>query len=84
MQILTFLVGLLLVIIGIFMYKQHNSLSEYGLLPLLTGVILCLHVVLHKLDEKTPTALDVYRNKTTLQITYKDGIPVDSVVVFKK
>lgn len=31
----------------------------------------------------TPTALDVYRGKTTLQITYKDSIPVDSVVVFK-
>lgn len=26
--------------------------------------------------------LDVYRGKTTLEITYKDSIPVDSVVVF--
>jgi len=31
----------------------------------------------------TPTAIDVYRGKTTLEITYKDGIPIDSVVVFK-
>jgi hypothetical protein len=31
----------------------------------------------------TPTAIDVYRGKTTLEITYKDGIPVDSVMVFK-
>lgn len=30
-----------------------------------------------------PTAMDVYQNKTTLEITYRDGIPVDSVVVFK-
>lgn len=30
-----------------------------------------------------PTAMDVYQGKTTLEITYKDGIPVDSVVVFK-
>ena len=30
-----------------------------------------------------PTPLDVYRNKTTLQITYQDSIPVDSIVVFK-
>lgn len=30
-----------------------------------------------------PTAMDVYRGKTTLEITYKDGVPVDSVVVFK-
>lgn len=31
-----------------------------------------------------PKAIDVYRNKTTLEITYRDSIPVDSVVVFKK
>ena len=31
----------------------------------------------------TPTALDVYKGKTELQITYKGTIPVDSVVVFK-
>lgn len=30
-----------------------------------------------------PTAMDVYQGKTTIEITYKDGIPVDSVVVFK-
>lgn len=32
----------------------------------------------------TPQAIDVYKNKTTLEITYKDSIPVDSVVVFKE
>ena len=31
-----------------------------------------------------PTAMDVYQGKTTLEITYKDGVPVDSIVVFKK
>ena len=30
-----------------------------------------------------PRAIDVYRGKTTLEITYKDSIPIDSVVVFK-
>lgn len=30
-----------------------------------------------------PKPIDVYRNKTTLQVTYKDSIAVDSVVVFK-
>lgn len=29
------------------------------------------------------TALDVYQGKTTLEITYRDSVPVDSVVVFK-
>ena len=30
-----------------------------------------------------PTAIDVYRGKTTLEITYRDGVAVDSVVVYK-
>lgn len=30
-----------------------------------------------------PSALNVYQGKTTLQITYRDSIPIDSVVVFK-
>jgi hypothetical protein len=27
--------------------------------------------------------IDVYRGKTTLEITYRDSMPVDSVVVYK-
>lgn len=30
-----------------------------------------------------PTAIDVYKGKTTLEITYRDGVPVDSTVVWK-
>lgn len=32
----------------------------------------------------TPKAIDVYRGRTTLEITYKDSIPIDSIVVFKE
>ena len=28
-------------------------------------------------------AIDVYRSKTTLEITYKDRVPIDSTVVWK-
>ena len=31
----------------------------------------------------TPKAIDVYKGKTTLEITYKDNIAIDSTVVFK-
>ena len=44
-------------------------------------VILALAFKGCKGDE--PTAIDVYRGKTTLKITYKDSIPVDTIVVFK-
>lgn len=35
------------------------------------------------LAPKEPSALAVYKGKTCLEITYRDGVPVDSVVVFK-
>ena len=34
-------------------------------------------------SEPTPTALDVYRGNTELEITSVNGIPTDTVVVFK-
>lgn len=46
---------------------------------LIGGVMLCNDGV----KAKHPTALDVYRGKTTLEITYRDSIAVDSVVVYK-
>lgn len=30
-----------------------------------------------------PKPIDVYRGNTTLEITYKDSVPVDSVVIWK-
>jgi hypothetical protein len=35
-----------------------------------------------KQDNK-PTALDVYQGKTTLEITYRDNMAIDSTVVYK-
>lgn len=41
-------------------------------------------IILHEgIQSLEPGAIDVYRGKTTLEITYRDGIPVDTVVVFK-
>ena len=38
-------------------------------------------LLLFQLDK--PKAIDVYKGKTTLEITYKDSVPVDSTVVWK-
>ena len=46
---------------------------------LIGGVMLCNMGV----NEKHPTALDVYRGKTTLEITYRDSVAIDSTVVYK-
>ena len=53
---------------------------EIGLVAFLsTIVILTLAIAL----KRKPQAIDVYRGKTTLEITYKDEVPIDSVVVWK-
>ena len=60
--------------------------DESNLFSFLSGgtLILCITLLI-AIEEKnnTPTALDAYQGKTTLEITYRDSIPVDSVVVFK-
>jgi hypothetical protein len=37
-----------------------------------------------KLENPKPAAIDVYRDKTTLEVTYRDSVAIDSTVVFKK
>lgn len=41
-------------------------------------VFFCLLYNLNK-----PKAIDVYKGKTTLEITYKNRVPIDSTVVWK-
>ena len=48
------------------------------------GVILIVIGVITDFYNQKHTAIDVYQGKTTLEITYRDSIPVDSVVVYKE
>ena len=49
---------------------------------LVGGAIACLCLIkAYNINE--PTALDVYRGKTTLEITYRDSVAIDSTVVYK-
>ena len=36
------------------------------------------------IEKPTPSAIDVYRGNTELEITSVNGVPTDSVVVFKE
>ena len=54
------------------------KIQKYSLVALLT---ICICGII---SISTPKAIDVYRGRTTLEITYKDSIPIDSVVVFKE
>lgn len=36
-----------------------------------------------EIENPKPAAIDVYRDKTTLEVTYRDSVAIDSTVVFK-
>ena len=74
-------------LLGIFFGLTYDN-DVFGILWLVgciffvLGVVITLCYVIDK--ENNPTAMDVYQGKTTLEITYKGGVPVDSVVVFNE
>ena len=43
---------------------------------------ICLVFII--IEKPTPSAIDVYRGNTELEITSVNGTPIDTVVVFKK
>ena len=49
---------------------------------ILIVIEICLVVTIK--EKPTPSALDVYRGNTELEITSVNGTPIDTVVVFKK
>ena len=63
--------------------KQEKEIIIFGwtliLMPILT-----LGATIFTISDVFITPIDVYRGKTTLEITYKDSIAIDSVVVWKE
>ena len=49
---------------------------------LVVGIMATLFFTIF-LNLDKPKPIDVYRGKTTLEITYRDSVAVDSVVVYK-
>lgn len=47
-------------------------------------LVLCVFNLCMSDSSKNPSAIDVYRGRTSLEVTYLDGAPVDSTVVFKR
>lgn len=80
-----FIVLLFIALIGmiIIVCVTDISGSEVFLISLFTGLASVAISGMIALKNPQPTAMDVYRNKTELQITYRDTVAIDSTVVFK-
>lgn len=61
----------------------HESDKKIGVIISYVGFITGLLLIIGYINSR-PRAIDVYKGKTELRITYEGNTPVDSVVVFKK
>ena len=87
MEILIILVTLVLLLVTLIMGVESLSRDNYDFVgfTLIASIILAFTVLITTLCLKdNPKAIDVYRGSTTLEITYRNGIPIDSTVVWKR
>lgn len=76
LTIVTIVIGLCVTEINM---EGNKELSVVLLIVAIMG-LLCIILYI----SNTPTAMDVYKGKTELRITYEGKTPVDSVVIYKK
>lgn len=71
--------------VGLILYSFYEDDNLKGLCGFISSFIILIDFLIFVYDnsEPTPTALDVYRGNTELKITSVNGIPTDTVVVFK-
>ena len=82
-----FIVMILAFSLFIFGLEQNDDKNYVvGTIALILSVALFLFAIVYKPqnNSNSPKAIDVYRGKTELEITYRDTIAIDSTVVWKK
>ena len=70
-------------------FKGRNSSCDFDTGVIMGGIIAILMTIevgllADIIGEPKPSALDVYRGNTELEITSVNGVPTDTVVVFKE
>lgn len=80
-----FISACIIVSLIIILEDSVNNKTTYDNWPILFFIIILNTIIAICLiiNLKKPKAIDVYQGNTTLEITYKDSIPIDSVVVWK-
>lgn len=72
---------ILLVVVSAYLFNECENKFFAWLSITCIGIATCLLIEVKR--NHYPKAIDVYRGKTTLKITYENNVPVDTVVVFK-
>ena len=76
------IVGLIMLMIGVICLFMDAANGLAFCLGVMGAYILSGGIMMYQ-ESCIPKAMDVYQGKTTLEYTIRDGMTVDSVVVFK-
>ena len=74
-------IGIVVLIIAVIAHLSNKYHAAFILGTV--GAWLMSGAIMNMSMNKKPSAMDVYQGKTTLETTYRNNVPVDSVVVFK-
>ena len=86
---MTWIIVFLFIVTSIFFLEFLNSLMNLygdrhnGFSVILHGVLFIMSLTTAIVSINTPKAIDVYRGKTSLEITSINNIPTDTIVVWK-
>lgn len=75
--------GVISIILIFFALSKDEDATGATILGTILGMI-CTMGIISVMEDPKPQPIDVYRGKTTLQITYQDSVAIDSTVVWKK
>ena len=84
------ILGILICILIILSFHISNNSTEDFDIGVIIGcfmtilVIIEVYLLSNIIGKPTPSALEVYRGNTELEITSVNGVPTDSVAVFKE
>lgn len=80
-----FTLSILLIVLTFYLWVKGMKKDEdlYFKFSILSIVIAAILLVLAVNLVNMPRAIDVYRDKTKLSITSVDGVPTDTIVVWK-
>ena len=90
MIIVEIIVGIIilasLILVGILSEKYDDSFDAGVFMGIIIAILMFIEICLisNIIEKQKPSALDVYRGNTELEITSVNGTPIDTVVVFKK
>lgn len=82
LAIIGFIIVTIVIVLCVIEIKEEGNIILSKVL-LINAIIGLLFIIVSYISN-APTALDVYKGKTELRITYEGKTPVDSVVIYKK